>query len=98
MNTHRSNYKQTIKVLKEMAAGLSQNEIKSKLFLSRYSYNYTVNRFLENDLVEYKDGELVPSRKGYGILKFEQKCPDKTADNIDLKVIATLHGLKSLEK
>ncbi len=76
MNTHRSNYQQTLKVLREIADGLDQNEIKSKLFLSRYSYNYTVNRLLANDLVAYSEGELVLSRKGLNVLKFELEYPE----------------------
>ena len=76
MNTHRSNYQQTLKVLREIAEGLDQNEIKSKLFLSRYSFNYTINRLLANDLVEYSEGELVLSRKGFNVLKFELGYPE----------------------
>ena len=76
MNTHRSNYQQTLQVLKEIADGLDQNEIKAKLFLSRYSYNYTVNRLHANDLVEYSEGELVVSRKGHNVLKFELEYPE----------------------
>lgn len=77
MNTHCSNYQQTLKVLREIAEGLDQNEIKSKLFLSRYSYNYTVNRLLANDLVECIESELVISRKGFNVLKFEPEYPGK---------------------
>ena len=77
MNTHRSSYQQTLQVLKEIANGLDPSEIKSKLFLSRYSYNYTINRLHANDLVEYREGTLVLSKKGINILKFEQEYPEK---------------------
>lgn len=91
MNSHRSSYAQTIKVLKEIAAGLHLNEIKSKLYLSRYSYNYTVNRLVANDLVEYNDRELTLSRKGYNVLRFEQEYPEKTSDDSKLQVISSIY-------
>lgn len=93
MNTHRSNYKQTLKVLKEIAQGLDSNEIKSKLFLSRYSFNYTVNRLLSNDLVEYSEGVLVVSRKGYNILKFEQEYPETTVD--DPRIASAIYNIET---
>lgn len=94
MNTHRSSYEQTIKVLKEIAKGLQPNEIKSKLYLSRYSYNYTINRLVQNGLVEYKDRKLALSRKGFNILKFEQEFPDKTLDKSELQIIRALYQLE----
>jgi hypothetical protein len=93
LNTHRSNYKQTLKVLKEIAQGLDSNEIKSKLFLSRYSFNYTVNRLLSNDLVEYSEGVLVVSRKGYNILKFEQEYPETTVD--DPRIASAIYNIET---
>ena len=93
MNTHRSNYQQTLKVLKEIAQGLDSNEIKSKLFLSRYSFNYTINRLLSNDLVEYSEGELVVSRKGYNILKFEQEYPETTVD--DPRIASAIYNIET---
>jgi hypothetical protein len=93
LNSHRSSYSQTIKVLKEIAAGLDPREIKSKLYLSRYSYNYTVNRLVDNDLVEYKDHDLVPSRKGYNVLKFEQEYPDKTSNDSKLQIISSIYQM-----
>ena len=77
MNTHRSNYQLTLEVLREIAEGLDENEIKSKLFLSRYSYNYTFNRLLANDLVECSEDELALTRKGLNVLKFELEYPEK---------------------
>ena len=93
MNTHRSNYQQTLKVLKRIAQGLDSNEIKSKLFLSRYSYNYTVNRLLANDLVEYSEGELVVSRKGCNILKFEKEYPETTVD--DPRIASAIYNIET---
>lgn len=91
MNTHRSSYNQTLLVLKEIADGLEPSEIKSKLFLSRYSYNYTVNRLLANDLVEYKDNILVLSCKGLNVLKFEAEYPGKVAENSRLQVVSSMY-------
>lgn len=93
MNSHRSSYAQTVKVLKEIAAGLHPTEIKSKLYLSRYSYNYTINRLVSNDLVEYKNSELVLSRKGYNVLRFEQEYPEKTSDNSKLQIISSIYQM-----
>lgn len=95
MNTHRSSYEQTIKVLKEIAAEVPPNEIKAKLYLSRYSFNYTVSRLIQNELVEYKDKQLVLSRKGYNILRFEKEYPDGISDEHNLQVVDELYNLVS---
>ncbi len=93
LNSHRSSYAQTIKVLKEIAAGLNPNEIKSKLYLSRYSYNYTINRLVANDLVEYNNRELAISRKGFNVLKFEQEYPNKTSEDNKLQIISSIYQM-----
>ena len=85
MNTHRSSYAQTLNVLREIAAGLEENEIKSKLFLSRYSYNYTVSRLISNGLVEHEGDRLVVSRKGENVLRFEKEHPEGIADSYSPK-------------
>ena len=93
MNSHRSNYRQTLGVLKGIASGLHPKEIKSELSLSRYSYNYTINRLIANDFIEYEKGKLVVSRKGVNILKFEKEYPEEMADKQKLKIISSLFNL-----
>ena len=79
--------------MKEIAQGFDSNEIKAKLFLSLYSFNYTVNRLLSNDLVEYSEGELVVSRKGYIILKFEPEYPETTVD--DPRIASAIYNIET---
>jgi Mn-dependent DtxR family transcriptional regulator len=75
-----------LNVLREIALGLEENEIKSKLFLSRYSYNYTVSRLLSNGLVEYEGETLVVSRKGENVLRFEKEHPKRAIDSFSPEV------------
>lgn len=94
MNSHRSNYARTINVLREIASGLHENEIKSKLFLSRYSYNYTISRLLTNGLIDYENEKLVVSRKGYNVLNFEREHPGEVIVSYDQDVISPLPDLE----
>jgi len=70
VNTYRSSYQQTIKVLRAISEGMDPSEIKSKIKLSRYSYDYVVNRLLTNNMLEYRGEALVLTNKGYNVLNF----------------------------
>ena len=70
MNTHRSSYQQTIKVLRAISEGMSPSDIKSRIQLSRYSYEYIVNRLLSNAMLEHIGEDLVLTNKSYNVLNF----------------------------
>ena len=75
--TGRSSYKQTVDVLLAISEGKTPREIKSRVILSRYSYEYIVNRLRSYQLLEEGDG-LVISRKGRNVVNFlkeNQKVP-----------------------
>ena len=74
MNTHRSSYQQTIRVLRAISEGMDPAEIKSKIKLSRYSYDYVVNRLLMNNMLEYRGESLVLTNKGYNVLTLVTKA------------------------
>ena len=70
MNTHRSSYQQTIKVLRAISEGMSPSDIKSRIQLSRYSYEYIVNRLLSNAMLEHIGEDLVLTNNSYNVLNF----------------------------
>lgn len=67
----RSSYQQSINVLKAISDGLGESEIKSGEGISRYSYQYVVNRLINAGLVEYKGDGMVLLRKGFNVLRFD---------------------------
>lgn len=81
MNTHRLSYQRTIKVLRALSEGMSANEIKSRLQLSRYSYEYVINRLVENMLIEYIGDDILMTNKGYNVLNFVKENARITAEN-----------------
>jgi Mn-dependent DtxR family transcriptional regulator len=50
--------------------GLNTHDIKEKLGLSRYSYEYTLNRILRLELVAYEGGKLRLTEKGANVLRY----------------------------
>ena len=81
MNTHRSSYQQTIKVLRAISEGMSPGDIKSRIQLSRYSYEYIVNRLLSNAMLELIGEDLVLTNKGYNVLNFVKENARIDAEN-----------------
>ncbi len=81
MNTHRSSYQQTIQVLRAISEGMDPSEIKSKIQLSRYSYEYVVNRLLANAMLEHRGEDLVLTNKGYNVLNFVKENARIDAEN-----------------
>ena len=81
MNSDRSSFQSILAVMREIAEGHNQKEIKSKLFLSRYSNNYIINRLFSNDLIEYSERMLVVSGKGRNVLNFEKEHPEIEHDS-----------------
>ena len=81
MNTHRSSYQQTIKVLRAISEGMSPSDIKSRIQLSRYSYEYIVNRLLSNAMLEHIAEDLVLTNKGYNVLNFVKENARIDAEN-----------------
>ena len=67
--TGRSSYKQTVDVLLAISEGKTPREIKSSVILSRYSYEYIINRLRSFQLLEEGDALLV-SRKGENVVSF----------------------------
>ncbi len=68
--TGRSSYKQTVDVLIALSEGKTSNEIKSIVPLSRYSYDYILNRLVSHELVEAHGDVLVVTRKGMNVVSF----------------------------
>jgi predicted transcriptional regulator len=68
--TGRSSYKQTIDVLLAISEGKTSNEIKSSVKLSRYSFDYILNRLVNHELVESQGEVLVVTRKGLKVVIF----------------------------
>lgn len=68
--TGRSSYKQTVDVLLAISDGKSPREIKSDVQLSRYSYDYIINRLRNYQLLEDTGEVLVVSRKGSNVVNF----------------------------
>ena len=68
--TGRSSYKQTVDVLLAISDGKTSQEIKSSVMLSRYSYEYIVNRLRNYQLLEENSGVLMVSRKGMNVVNF----------------------------
>ena len=81
MNTHRSSYQQTIKVLRAISKGMSPSDIKSRILLSRYSYEYIVNRLLSNAMLEHIGEDLVLTNNGYNVLTFVKENARIDAEN-----------------
>lgn len=76
--TGRSSYKQTVDVLLAISEGKTPQEIKSSLILSRYSYEYVINRLRNYQLIEDIGETLVVSKKGLNVVSFlreNQKIP-----------------------
>ena len=76
--TGRSSYKQTVEVLLAISEGKTPSEIKSSIVLSRYSFEYIVNRLKNFQLLEDHEKALQVSRKGMNVVKFlkeNQKLP-----------------------
>jgi len=68
--TGRSSYKQTVDVLLAINDGKTSQEIKSSIQLSRYSYDYIINRLKNHQLLEDQGEVLVVSRKGMNVVNF----------------------------
>jgi len=81
LNTHRSSYQQTIKVLRAISEGMSPSDIKSRIQLSRYSYEHIVNRLLSNAMLEHIGEDLVLTNKGYNVLNFVKENARIDAEN-----------------
>lgn len=77
--TGRSSYKKTVDVLIAISEGKTANEIKSSVQLSRYSYDYIVNKLLNHQLLESQGEVLIVSRKGVNVVNFlneNKKIPE----------------------
>ena len=80
--TGRSSYKQTVDVLLAINEGKTDHEIKSSIQLSRYSYDYIINRLRNFQLLEEEGEFLVVSRKGANVVKFLKENEKITLDNV----------------
>ena len=66
----RSSYQQSVNVLRAIRNGLTPSEIKSREGLSRYSYQFIVNRLINFGLVDYQGDCLVLLKKGLNVMSF----------------------------
>ena len=65
-----------LEALRAIDAGGSPSEIKSKLELSRYSFKYTINRLLRNNLIaENQDKTYTLTQKGRNVLGYYTREP-----------------------
>ena len=60
---------------------MSPGDIKSRIQLSRYSYEYIVNRLLSNAMLELIGEDLVLTNKGYNVLNFVKENARIEAEN-----------------
>ena len=79
--TGRSSYKQTIDVLLAISEGKSPREIKTSIMLSRYSYDYIINRLRNHHLLEDHGEVLVVSKKGFNVVNFLKENEKLPLDN-----------------
>ena len=70
LHTKRSSYTQTLHVLEAIKSGEKPEKTKKRLQLSRYSYEYTLNRLMANRLVEPREGALRLTGKAMNILSY----------------------------
>ena len=76
MNSHRSCFTQTLEVLKSIERGETPEILKNRLHLSRYSFEYTLNRLLSNKLIEPNPEDYYKTtQKGKNIISFNNKDP-----------------------
>jgi hypothetical protein len=68
-------------VLRAISEGMSPSNIKSGIHLSRYSYEYIVNRLLSNAILEHIGEDLVLTNKCYNILNFVKENARIDAEN-----------------
>ncbi len=67
----RSSYRQSISVLRAIGDGLTPSEIKLREGLSRYSYQFVVNRLINTELVYYQGNRLVLVKKELNVMIFD---------------------------
>ena len=92
MNSNRSGFRSLLEALRAIDAGRSPNEIKSKLELSRYSFQYTINRLLKNNLItENQDETYTLTQKGRNVLGYYTREP-----RVFPKTIVPPNGTKAL--
>lgn len=72
----------TVDVLLAISEGKSVKEIKSSIQLSRYSYDYIINRLLTHQLLEDHGEVLSLSNKGVNVINFLKENEKITLDNV----------------
>jgi Mn-dependent DtxR family transcriptional regulator len=76
LNSYRSSFTQTLEVLKSIERGEPPEILKNRLQLSRYSFEYTMNRLLSNKLIELNPEDYYKTtQKGKNILTYNKKDP-----------------------
>jgi hypothetical protein len=70
INSFRASYHQCIGFLACVRDGLDARGIKERLGLSRYSYEYTVNKLLRYRLIAYEVKDLLLTEKGANVLRY----------------------------
>lgn len=80
--TGRSSYKQTVDVLLAISEGKSPPEIKTSIQLSRYSYDYIINRLRNYQLLEDTGDVLLVSRKGANVVNFLKENEKIPVDSV----------------
>ena len=70
INSSRTSYDQCLDFLACVRDGLDASRIKERLGLSRYSYEYTLNRLVRLELVAYEGGKLRLTGKGTNVLRY----------------------------
>ncbi len=80
--TGRSSYKRTIDVLLAISEGKSPQEIKTGIQLSRYSFEYIINRLRNYHLLEDHGETLTVSRKGVNVVNFLKENEKIPVDSV----------------
>ena len=70
INFFRASYHKCIGFLACLRDGLDAGGVKVRMGLSRYSYEYTLNKLLRLGLVTYERGKLQLTEKGVNVLRY----------------------------
>jgi Mn-dependent DtxR family transcriptional regulator len=81
----RASYQLCLVFLACVQDGLSPHGIKERLDLSRYSYEYTLNKLLRLRLIDYKGNQLTLTDRGVNVLSYSAGA-SASHNEVDLKV------------
>jgi hypothetical protein len=85
ISSFRASYHKCVGFLACLRDGLDAAGTKGRLSLSRYSYEYTLNKLVRLGLVAYEEGNLRLTDKGVNVLRYSVDASARR-DVAELKV------------